>query len=167
MGDVFKVDVEALKRAGKSVAEQATTLSSSHRASMVSLSDSESGWVGSSADALVGMANKWQQIVHITVPMLAPVLFFVVTYSLISAMQVFDKPWLLTGSSFTSYGGRRNALLFPVMLYAGPSGLNLYILTSTSFGIIPAPGDARVPNGRSPLMAKTSAPAAMNTPPAI
>ncbi|MDB5666732.1 carbohydrate ABC transporter permease [Cypionkella sp.] len=60
-------------------------------------------------------ANKWQQIVHITVPMLAPVLFFVVTYSLISAMQVFDKPWLLTGSSFTSYGGRRNALLFPVM----------------------------------------------------
>lgn len=60
-------------------------------------------------------ANKWQQIVHVTVPMLAPVLFFVVTYGLISAMQVFDKPWLLTGSSFTSYGGRRNALLFPVM----------------------------------------------------
>jgi hypothetical protein len=28
--------------------------------------------------------------------------------SLISAMQVFDQPWLLTGSSFTSYGGRRN-----------------------------------------------------------
>jgi multiple sugar transport system permease protein len=60
-------------------------------------------------------ANKWQQIVHITIPMLGPVLFFVVTYGLISAMQVFDKPWLLTGSSFTSYGGRRNALLFPVM----------------------------------------------------
>ncbi|MBZ9735754.1 MULTISPECIES: carbohydrate ABC transporter permease [unclassified Mesorhizobium] len=60
-------------------------------------------------------ANKRQQIVHITIPMLRPVLFFVVTYGLISAMQVFDKPWLLTGSSFTSYGGRRNALLFPVM----------------------------------------------------
>ncbi|MBZ9797232.1 carbohydrate ABC transporter permease [Mesorhizobium sp. ES1-4] len=60
-------------------------------------------------------ANKRQQIVHITIPMLGPVLFFVVTYGLISAMQVFDKPWLLTGSSFTSYGGRRNALLFPVM----------------------------------------------------
>ncbi len=60
-------------------------------------------------------ASKWQQIVHITIPMLSPVLFFVFTYGLISAMQVFDKPWLLTGSSFTSYGGRRNALLFPVM----------------------------------------------------
>lgn len=60
-------------------------------------------------------ANKWQQIVHITVPMLGPVMFFVITYSVISAMQVFDKPWLLTGSSFSEYGGRRGALLFPVM----------------------------------------------------
>jgi multiple sugar transport system permease protein len=60
-------------------------------------------------------ASKGQQIVHITIPMLRSVLFFVVTYGLISAMQVFDKPWLLTGSSFTTYGGRRNALLFPVM----------------------------------------------------
>jgi multiple sugar transport system permease protein len=60
-------------------------------------------------------ANKQKQIIHITIPMLGPVLFFVFTYGLISAMQVFDKPWLLTGSSFTSYGGRRNALLFPVM----------------------------------------------------
>ena len=60
-------------------------------------------------------ASKRQQIMHITLPMLGPVLFFVFTYGLISAMQVFDKPWLLTGSSFTSYGGRRNALLFPVM----------------------------------------------------
>jgi ABC-type sugar transport systems, permease components len=60
-------------------------------------------------------ASKWQQIIHITIPMLGPVLFFVFTYGFISAMQVFDKPWLLTGSSFTSYGGRRNALLFPVM----------------------------------------------------
>jgi multiple sugar transport system permease protein len=64
-------------------------------------------------------ASKWQQIVHVTLPMLGPVLFFVSTYGLISAMQVFDKPWLLTGSSFTSYGGRRNALLFPVMDMVG------------------------------------------------
>jgi multiple sugar transport system permease protein len=60
-------------------------------------------------------ASKRQQLTHITIPMLWPVLFFVLTYGLISDMQVFDKPWLLTGSSFTSYGGRRNALLFPVM----------------------------------------------------
>src|SRR5215217_9479489 len=29
-----------------------------------------------------------------------------------------------------------STLLFPFMLYTGPSGLNLYILTSTAFGII-------------------------------
>ena len=28
------------------------------------------------------------------------------------------------------------SLLFPVMLYSGPSGLTLYILTSTTIGII-------------------------------
>jgi membrane protein insertase Oxa1/YidC/SpoIIIJ len=28
--------------------------------------------------------------------------------------------------------------LFPIMLYAGPSGLNLYILTSTAIGIVEA-----------------------------
>ena len=66
------------------------------------------------AERLEG-ASTLQQLTHITIPMLWPVLFFVLTYGLISAMQVFDKPWLLTGSSFTSYGGRRNALLFPVM----------------------------------------------------
>ncbi|WP_444459774.1 carbohydrate ABC transporter permease [Rhodobacter capsulatus] len=60
-------------------------------------------------------ASKLQQVIHITLPMLAPVMFFVLTYSVISAMQVFDKPWLLTGSSFSEYGGRRGALLFPVM----------------------------------------------------
>lgn len=62
MSDTFEVDVEALKRAGSTVADQATALSSSHRQSIIGLSDSEPGWVSSSADALVGMANKWQQI---------------------------------------------------------------------------------------------------------
>ncbi|MFV0336394.1 MAG: carbohydrate ABC transporter permease [Tropicimonas sp.] len=60
-------------------------------------------------------ASRSQQLWHVTIPMMAPVLFFVLTYGLISALQVFDVPWLLTGSSFTEYGGRRGALLFPVM----------------------------------------------------
>ncbi|EIM26376.1 carbohydrate ABC transporter permease [Microvirga lotononidis] len=60
-------------------------------------------------------ANKLQQIFYVTIPSIRPVLFFVVTYSLISALQVFDVPWLLTGSSFAEYGGRANTLLFPVM----------------------------------------------------
>lgn len=60
-------------------------------------------------------ANTFQQIVHVTLPSIRPVLFFVITYGLISALQVFDIPWLLTGSSFAEYGGRANTLLFPVM----------------------------------------------------
>ncbi len=60
-------------------------------------------------------ANKLQEIRYVTLPMIRPVMIFVVTYSFISALQVFDIPWLLTGSSFLDYGGRRDALLFPVM----------------------------------------------------
>ncbi len=60
-------------------------------------------------------ATRFQQLIHVTIPMMSPVLFFVLTYGLISALQVFDVPWLLTGSSFSNYGGRRGALLFPVM----------------------------------------------------
>jgi multiple sugar transport system permease protein len=60
-------------------------------------------------------ANALQQTIHITIPVLYPVLFFVTTYGVISALQVFEVPWLLTGSSFATYGGRQGALLFPVM----------------------------------------------------
>lgn len=81
-------------------------------------------------------ANKWQQTIHVTIPMLGPVLFFVVTYGLISAMQVFDKPWLLTGSSFTSYGGRRNALLFPVMDMMGRAFGNVKFGEAAAYGFL-------------------------------
>lgn len=81
-------------------------------------------------------ANKWQQIIHITLPMLGPVMFFVVTYSVISAMQVFDKPWLLTGSSFTEYGGRRGALLFPVMDMMGQAFGELKFGLASAYGFI-------------------------------
>jgi multiple sugar transport system permease protein len=60
-------------------------------------------------------ASKLQETLYITIPTLYPVLFFVTTYGFISALQVFEVPWLLTGSSFNSYGGRQGALLFPVM----------------------------------------------------
>lgn len=60
-------------------------------------------------------ATKLQEIRYVTLPGLRPVMFFVLTYGLISALQVFDVPWLLTGSSFAEYGGRQSALLFPVM----------------------------------------------------
>ncbi|MCV7344983.1 hypothetical protein [Mycolicibacterium rhodesiae] len=58
----MKVDVDGLVRGGSDIGEQASVLSGSHLLSMLGLSDSESGWVGSSADALVRMADTWQRV---------------------------------------------------------------------------------------------------------
>lgn len=44
-------------------------------------------------------ANKWQQLIHITVPQLAPVTFVVVTLSIIGTLQMFDQVALLGTSS--------------------------------------------------------------------
>jgi multiple sugar transport system permease protein len=65
--------------------------------------------------ARVDGANKWQEMVYVTVPLLEPVLFFVIAQGFIFALQVFDAPWLLTLSTTQGYGGRLKALLFPVM----------------------------------------------------
>ena len=46
--------------------------------------------------AKVDGANKWQEMIYITIPQLEPVLFFVITQGFIFALQVFDAPWLLT-----------------------------------------------------------------------
>jgi multiple sugar transport system permease protein len=81
-------------------------------------------------------ASRFQQVRYITIPMLGPVLFFVVTYGFISALQVFDVPWLLTGSSFTAYGGRRGALLFPVMDMMGRAFGGVRFGEATAYGFI-------------------------------
>ncbi len=81
-------------------------------------------------------ANKLQEIRYVTIPMIAPVLFFVVTYGFISALQVFDVPWLLTTSEFTSYGGRRQTLLFPVMDMIGRGFGALKFGEAAAYGFI-------------------------------
>jgi multiple sugar transport system permease protein len=65
--------------------------------------------------ARVDGANTWQQIIYITIPELEPVLFLVIVNGFISALQIFDIPWLLTQSSYTAYGGPMQGMLFPVM----------------------------------------------------
>jgi multiple sugar transport system permease protein len=81
-------------------------------------------------------ASRFQQVIHVTIPMLYPVLFFVTTYGFISALQVFDIPWLLTGSSFASYGGRQGALLFPVMDMMGRGLGALRFGQASAYGFI-------------------------------
>lgn len=81
-------------------------------------------------------ATKLQELRYVTIPMVAPVLFFVVTYGFISALQVFDVPWLLTASDFESYGGRRQALLFPVMDMMGRGFGQLRFGQASAYGFI-------------------------------
>ena len=65
--------------------------------------------------ARVDGASKFQEVIYITIPLLEPVLFFVIAQGFIFALQVFDAPWLITLSTTQGYGGRLKALLFPVM----------------------------------------------------
>jgi multiple sugar transport system permease protein len=61
-------------------------------------------------------ANVFQRMTRITVPMLEPIIFFVVTYSLITALQVYDIPQILTsGGAPDEVGGPDQVMLFPVM----------------------------------------------------
>lgn len=70
-------------------------------------------------------ASVFQQMRKITLPLLEPILFFVITNSFISALQVYDIPWIITSKSdINSTGGPGQVILFPVMemvrnIYAG------------------------------------------------
>lgn len=55
-------------------------------------------------------AGWWKQMIHITVPMVSPTTFFVVTMALIGAFQVFDQIYVLTS------GGPAHATTVPLYL---------------------------------------------------
>lgn len=61
-------------------------------------------------------ATTFQKMKNITIPMLEPVLFFVITYAFICAIQVYDIPWILSGyDDMNAVGGPDQVMLFPVM----------------------------------------------------
>lgn len=61
-------------------------------------------------------ASAFQQMRYITIPLLEPIIFFVITYSFISALQVYDIPWILTSyQAIAAIGGSQQVMLFPVM----------------------------------------------------
>jgi ABC-type sugar transport system permease subunit len=61
--------------------------------------------------ATIDGANKWQLFFHITLPLLRPVLIFVLTFAVIGSYNLFAEPALLVGLE----GGTRNAGLFMTM----------------------------------------------------
>uniref|UniRef100_A0A832I716 Sugar ABC transporter permease n=1 Tax=Pseudothermotoga hypogea TaxID=57487 RepID=A0A832I716_9THEM len=55
--------------------------------------------------ARIDGASGWQQLIHITVPLISPTTFFVVVTGFIGAFQVFDPVFLLTngGPGYSTY----------------------------------------------------------------
>ncbi|WP_448516014.1 carbohydrate ABC transporter permease [Pseudothermotoga sp.] len=55
--------------------------------------------------ARIDGASNWQQLIHITVPLISPTTFFVVVTCFIGAFQVFDPVFLLTngGPGYSTY----------------------------------------------------------------
>ena len=62
MAEELTVDIAGLVRGGEDLAHQAASLAGSHQQSVGSLGEHQSGCVGSSAEALAGMAGKWRQV---------------------------------------------------------------------------------------------------------
>ncbi len=61
--------------------------------------------------ARIDGANRWQLFRHITLPLLRPVLIFVVVSAIIGSYNLFGEPFLLVGAE----GGPRNSGLFMTM----------------------------------------------------
>jgi len=60
--------------------------------------------------AAVDGATRWRQLWHIVIPALRPVIYFVLTISLITSMQLFIQPFIMTN------GGPLNATISVVQL---------------------------------------------------
>lgn len=49
--------------------------------------------------ATIDGAKLWQQFLHITVPLLKPMMFFAVTLTIIGNLQLFEEPFIITGGT--------------------------------------------------------------------
>ncbi|GAB4567515.1 MAG: sugar ABC transporter permease [Anaerolineae bacterium] len=71
--------------------------------------------------AMIDGANRWQSLIHITIPLLRPVIMFVVIQSIIGSFNLFAQPFLLTG------GGPSDATL-TITMYLYYNGFQFFKL---------------------------------------
>jgi multiple sugar transport system permease protein len=69
--------------------------------------------------AAIDGATKWRQIWHVAIPALRPVIYFVITITIIRSMQLFEQPFIMTN------GGPLNATLSIVQLLYRHAFVNL------------------------------------------
>ena len=62
MGDELKVDIDGLSAGSSKMAEKSTELSAAHAQSVSSVGAAQSGWVGSSAQALSSLTDHWNTL---------------------------------------------------------------------------------------------------------
>lgn len=75
--------------------------------------------------ARIDGANKVQQFIHITIPMIRPVIIFTVIVSTIGGMQIFVEPLLFISGTAAYEGGSQNQVL-TMVLYMFTNGFRDY-----------------------------------------
>ncbi len=61
--------------------------------------------------AIIDGANAWQRLIHVTIPMISPVIYFNLIMGLIGGLQVFTQAFIMTGAE----GAPERSLLFYVL----------------------------------------------------
>ena len=87
-------------------------------------------------------ANKWQQFVHVTFPMISPVVFLNLLMTLIKGLQIFTQPYVMTeggpANATYVYGLHlyKTAFLYTRFGYASALAWVLFLLLIALSGII-------------------------------
>lgn len=61
--------------------------------------------------AIIDGANSWQRLIHVTIPMISPVIYFNLLMGVIGGFQVFTQAFIMTGAE----GAPERSLLFYVL----------------------------------------------------
>ncbi|TDL31105.1 sugar ABC transporter permease [Jeotgalibacillus sp. S-D1] len=62
--------------------------------------------------ALIDGANRWQTLVKVTLPLLKPIMLYVLITSLIGGLQIFDLPMLITDGTGAPQGSLNTIVLY-------------------------------------------------------
>ncbi|PYZ96395.1 ABC transporter [Alteribacter lacisalsi] len=62
--------------------------------------------------ALIDGANRWQTLVNVTLPLLKPIMLYVLITSLIGGLQIFDLPMLITDGMGAPQGSLNTMVLY-------------------------------------------------------
>ncbi|MCZ7544329.1 MAG: sugar ABC transporter permease [Anaerolineae bacterium] len=65
--------------------------------------------------AKIDGANTLQQMIHVTLPSIRPILLFLIVLGTVAGLQIFTEPYLLFSGSSTTLGGPESSVLTPVM----------------------------------------------------